>query len=178
MKDGVLKRADKFKPHLHENQEDKYERDKFDNKIKEEIKTSVAGINEIFNSNLLKNPIGGATVAFNKKRRNYARIRSGTTPAGPTTLEGIVRAFENEATMRQYGYTCDDPPTLFYRGTVNTKDYGFTIFVTDFVTTKIPEMSKRRYFADGTFRVVPAGCFHQLFVVHVELQNHVSSSTF
>lgn len=174
LKDGVLRRADNFKSHLHEDQEDKYERDKFDNRVKEEIRTSVTGINEIFNNNLTKDEKGGANIPFNKKRRNYARIRSGTTPAGPKTLEDIVSAYENTATMKKYGYTSGDPPTLFYHGTVNHKDYGFTIFATEFITRQISEMSERRYFADGTFRVVPSGCFQQLFVVHVELQNHVS----
>lgn len=85
LKDGVLRRANKFKQHQHEDQEDKYERDKFDNLVKQDIRTSVTGINEIFNNNLMKDEKGGATISFNKKRRNYARIRSGTTPAGPKT---------------------------------------------------------------------------------------------
>lgn len=106
--------------------------------------------------------------------RNLGRIRAGVTPANPTTLADVVNAFENKSTMDKYGKTDNGKP--FYRGTVIEMDFGFSVFASENIIEKLPEFESKQFFMDGTFRVVPNGCFGQLVVIHAEYKGHVRQS--
>lgn len=107
-------------------------------------------------------------------QRNLFRHKSGVTPRNPITLDEVIAAFSNPETKLKYGFTKEDPPAPFYHSTTKYGNAGFTIFVNDFILKNLSFFKIRRYFADGTFRVVPSGCFKQLFVIHIEYQGHVS----
>lgn len=83
-------------------------------------------------------------------------------------------AFANEATLARYGSSRGAVPRRFYVGTCNEAAYGFTIFTSEFVVDAMANVQERRYFVDGTFRVVPDGEFVQLLVIHLDFKNHVS----
>lgn len=68
----------------------------------------------------------------------------------------------------------ETPPRPFYRGTVMDEACEFAIFASAELISKLPSIPNKRYHADGTIRVVPTGCFKQLFVIHLEFKDHVS----
>lgn len=109
-----------------------------------------------------------------KKLRNYQRKRADATPKAPVTLIGVKEAFAKEQTLLKYGFTSGEHPTKFYVDTIIEKTYGFTLFVTQNIVSLLDTLPERRYFADGTFDVVPKSCFKQLFIIHVQIANHVS----
>lgn len=109
------------------------------------------------------------------KRRNYSRIRSGATPAAPTNIDGIEAAFSKESTMDLYGYTLGMPKTLFYRGTVRSAKFGFTVFASQRMVEEVKKCVVRHCFGDGTHAAVKKTVFTQLFVIHIEIANHVSN---
>lgn len=112
-------------------------------------------------------------------QRNLYRLRAVATPRNPMTLDEIVAAFSNPTTKKKYGFTKEDPPSPFYHSTHKYEGAnGFTVFVNDHIQRNLDCFTSRRFFADGTFRVVPSGCFKQLFIIHVEYQGHVNAITY
>lgn len=124
---------------------------------------------------LYSDPEGGQYVSYAKVNRHLSTLRSKRHPKSPRTLEEVIELFTKPAISAMYGHTGSDVP--FYRGTVNTPSYGFSLFASESVVRLLAE-TERNFFADGTFRIVPKGCFRQLYIIHVEYKGHVSTFSF
>lgn len=115
---------------------------------------------------MCRDPIGGANVSLTVKRCQYSRYKAESTPASPTTLAEMKAQFALPHVFERYGTT--PGKSVFYRGTVETDTYGFSVFATGPIADQISKLEERIFFADGTFSVVPAGCFKQLYIIHVK----------
>lgn len=120
-------------------------------------------------------PEGGKNISFTKVSRHLSTLRSKRHPKSPRTLEEVEEMFAKPSIQALYGQTGGRAP--FYRGTVKTTEYGFTVFASEAVVNRLTD-TNRHFFADGTFRIVPKGCYRQLYIIHVEYKGNVSNLTF
>lgn len=108
-------------------------------------------------------------------KKTLERCKNVVYPKTVHSLVEIRKKFEDKSIMDKYGYTLDHD-ALFYVGTEETLDYGFTVFksqyVVDFIKENI-EPGSRKFLMDGTFDSLPTE-FYQLVIIAVEHQNEVS----
>lgn len=111
--------------------------------------------------------------------RNLRRILNGDVPKMPTSTNDISRAFEDAATMDQYGFNLRKTER-FYIDTVQNDNHSFTLFASYEIIRMIEKYipGDRHYLMDGTFDVTPIGPFSQLLIIYIEHQNDVSGGHF
>lgn len=105
---------------------------------------------------------GGKHCNFNKIARHRTRLKNMLSPNAPKTVEDVEAAFKLEATMTKYGHTKGQERHIFYSGAVKTRVINLMTNCTD-----------RRFYVDGSFRVVPNGKYKQLLIIHWEHMNQV-----
>lgn len=107
--------------------------------------------------------------------RNLRRYTNEKYPPHPTTPSEIRSAYEDHTTMKKFGFNLRNSHP-FYINTVEYEQSAFTVFAsheTMGMIVNIP-IENRKYMVDGTFSVVPRGCFYQLLVIAIEFKNDVS----
>lgn len=117
------------------------------------------------------NQAASTSLNYEKMKRNLTRIKTNVLPKSPKTIEEVIEVFKNPEIMKTFGMTSHNDPKLFYRGTVNEKDFAYSVFfsqaVADLITAHI-EPGRRRYLMDATFKIVTVGIFSQFLIIYVE----------
>lgn len=111
-----------------------------------------------------------------KMLRHLRRLKDRTFPKSPQTGPEVDAVFNNEQINKKYGQTRDDFEK-FYHGTVAKPNYIFSVFASPkairLIEEEMPIGSKRTILMDGTFKIVPTGCFNQLLVLYIEHEGYV-----
>lgn len=99
-----------------------------------------------------------------------------TSPKTPTE---VANMFKNQDIFKNVGLTLHEDPekTPFFKVCHDCKDFAYCIFGSDkivkFINENIPNNNNKRILIDGTFSIVPLGCFKQLVLVHIEYYEKV-----
>lgn len=110
-------------------------------------------------------------------KKTLERSKNKAYPKAVTSLEEISDKFKDRKIMDEYGYD-HEKEAVFYVGTEIAKDFGFTVFksqyVIDFIRNTIGR-APRKFLMDGTFDSLPKG-FYQLIIIAIEYENEVSAN--
>lgn len=111
---------------------------------------------------------------FKNIQKTLRRHKNKSHPKKPRSIKSVRDAFLDPQIMHDYGYNLEHDSKL-YIDTVITKEYGFTLFASQFTIDFIKENIKRRkYLMDGTFDSLPEN-YYQLLIIAIEYRNDVSS---
>lgn len=103
--------------------------------------------------------------------RGLQKIRSLGVPKAPINIAEIRSAINRVEIFETYCRTMHtEIRELFLDHLYEGKDFSYCIFSSKKIMQLIEEkivVRDRHYFIDGTFKVVPLGCFTQLLVFHV-----------
>lgn len=100
------------------------------------------------------------SLLYEKFARQLTRIRSAGVPPAPNTIDDVINHFarrDGRETFLDY----------IHKGS----DYNFMIFSSKRIIALIIkniEQKKRKFHIDGTFYIVPYGCFEQFLIIHLE----------
>lgn len=123
-----------------------------------------------------RRPHGESSLSFTSMARNLRRKTNKKRPKNVKTPKEIQGAFENQETMANFGLNLRKTDR-FYINTVGKKKGAFTIFgsheMIRLVEGHIPP-EERKFMLDGTFDVVPVGCYYQLLIIAIEYKKDVS----
>lgn len=117
-------------------------------------------------------------LSFSKIQRGLQKIVSRNLVTSPKTALQTIEAFNLEHVWNDFGLSKDNlKPRHFFTAAIKEENYSFCLFSSlktiDLIKGNIPA-SKRTYLMDGTFKIVPHGCFQQLLVIYVEYFEEVS----
>lgn len=118
-------------------------------------------------------------LVFTSMRRSLGRLSSNIFLKSPRTPLDVVESFQHEFIWKTYGLTRHQiNPRPFYKACISEPAFSYCIFMSEAIMQGITEnipAGQRRYLIDGTFKVVPAGCFTQLLVIYIQyLDDQVS----
>jgi hypothetical protein len=103
--------------------------------------------------------------------RNLRRYKGSAFPSSPLNATGVLEVFEQESVNKHFGMSQHEIPNQFYKGTQVTANFENTFFASDkiieLIKKNIPS-SKRSYFMDATFKIVPIGSFRQILIIYIE----------
>lgn len=125
-----------------------------------------------FRANLNDIPFAAVESTCNKSRRK-------SLPTTPQTVAEINDAFKLNQVQQNFGMTersADERSTPFFKGAVECDSYSFCVFASNDAVKAIQENteeSKRKLYADGTFKICPVGPFKQVLIIFAELLGHV-----
>lgn len=112
-----------------------------------------------------------STVLWDTHGRCLQKIRNLGVPKAPKTVKEISDAIKRPEIFDTYCKThYIDGNEVFLDHLYEGKDFSFAIFSSKKIIQEIEaniDVNDREYFIDGTFRVVPFGCFSQLLIIHV-----------
>ena len=114
---------------------------------------------------------------FEKIQRGLQKIAGKVFVTSPKTAQDIVHAFQMESIWNQFGLTRHDIPTSFYKACIEEEDFAYCIFGSDTTARLVTEnivRTERHYLMDGTFKIVPTGCFKQLLIIYVTYLENVN----
>lgn len=157
--------------HCHEVQTSTYNTFKTEQAIKDRCKLEPKKPRVIYNEECVNDT--GNDVQYDKRRRHLHRIQSNKIPKSPNTTAEVLLYFALELISIAFGKT-QDKANVFYSETVNLKNFGYSIFVSENFLNNLPSI--RNYRIDGTFKCVPRGPFKQLLIISVDMGNHVRPS--
>lgn len=111
--------------------------------------------------------------------RTLYRRRAEIFPASPKNAEDIKTAFSKDNIMNIFGTTrARDDPRQFFETAHKESSFEYCLFSSrrsiELMTEHI-EVSKRKLYFDGTFKVCPKSVFQQLFIIYVECYRQVGS---
>lgn len=108
--------------------------------------------------------------------RTLRRHKNKVHPRKPEVLSDVIRAYEDQAVMLNYGLNLRETERS-YINTIEEESVAFTLFasfqIMSLIENHIPP-EKRHYSMDGTFDIVPLKCFYQLLIIHIEYEKGVS----
>lgn len=111
--------------------------------------------------------------------RNLRRYTNTKYPSKPTTSVAIKNAYNDRATMEEYGMNMRKTYNFYIDTVVESKHGEFTLFAsyeTDSLIEKYIPPGNRKYMLDGTFDVTPIGDSYQLLIIAIEFKTGVSYS--
>lgn len=112
------------------------------------------------------------TLQYGQFRRNLSKKKTLLYPTAPSTVEGVIDAYDDNVVLLKYGMSKVNTSERFYRGSIVQEHFKYTIFVSPSILAKIEGMTERRYHIDATFKVVPNGQYTQLLVIHINYAEH------
>lgn len=111
------------------------------------------------------------TLLYEDHERCLQKTRKLGVPKAPSNVDEIREAMKRSEIFDTYCRTFHtDVRDLFLDHLYDGKDFSYCIFSSKKIMQLIEEkidVKDRHYFIDGTFKVVPYGCFTQLLVIHV-----------
>lgn len=113
------------------------------------------------------------SIQFSKIRRGLQYIVSKTFVNSPDSPLQVIEAFNLESVWTSFGLTKDKAnPLPFYTACIfEDQKHAFCIFSSLKIISEIKENippPNRKYLIDGTFKIVPKGCFNQLLVICIQ----------
>lgn len=108
---------------------------------------------------------------WSENARCLQAIRNLGVPKAPKTVKEIRDAMNRPEVFETYGKThYIDGNEVFLDHLYEGKDFSYCIFSSKKIIQEIEktvDVKDREYFIDGTFQVVPFGCFSQLLIIHI-----------
>lgn len=118
------------------------------------------------------NPEESKQLDFHRMQRGLQLLVAKTFVKSPTCAQEVVEAFQLESIYTNFGLTKHgDPKHQFFIACIQGNNGSFCIFASKKIMLQIEENilpMNRTYIVDGTFSVVPNGCFKQLLIIHIE----------
>lgn len=108
------------------------------------------------------------------------QARRSALPKTAKTVEEINNAFKVPYIWETYGRTYrtnEEEKTPFFKHAYKGPDFSFCIFASDDIMKAIQEnvdVSERKLYADGTFKICPMGDFKQVVMLFADLNGYVS----
>lgn len=109
--------------------------------------------------------------------RTLRGIRDTTHPPSPLTIDELEKKISDETIKNSFlmcHQTKDErneqkKPDEFFNGTIKGDGFSCAVFSSPKTIELIGDIppSKRKYFVDGTFKIVPIGPFSQLLIIHI-----------
>lgn len=99
--------------------------------------------------------------------------------ASPKTPTDVVSMFQKENIFTNFGLTLHEgqEKTAFFKVCHDSKDFAYCVFGSDkivkLINENIPDNNNKKILIDGTFSIVPLGCFKQLILLHIEYYEKV-----
>lgn len=117
-------------------------------------------------------------ISFPKIQRGLQYLASTVFQTSPKTPADVQKAFNKESVFKNFGLCRQDQhQTPFFKVCHEQKDFAYCVFASDkcvqLIKENIPVTSNRKILIDGTFAVVPIGCFQQLLLINVEYLDRV-----
>lgn len=90
--------------------------------------------------------------------------------------------FKKEHIFNHFGLTLQEghEKTPFFKVCHNSEDFSYCVFGSDkivnLINENVPNNSNKKVLIDGTFSIVPLGCFKQLILIHIEYYEKVRHS--
>lgn len=112
-----------------------------------------------------------SSLIWEENRRTLQRARSMGVPKAPQNVKEIRQAINRADIYDAYCKTNHiDGREVFLDELYEGKDFQYCIFSSKKIIKEIEDtidVEDREYFIDGTFKVVPYGCFSQLLIIHI-----------
>lgn len=112
------------------------------------------------------------TLLFEEHERQFQRIRNLGVPPAPKTIDDIVKQFDRPDILDVFGKSKhEDGREMFLDYIHKGSHFNYMIFSSKRIIKyiKINILVKdRKYHIDGTFYIVPYGCFKQYLMFHLE----------
>lgn len=111
------------------------------------------------------------TLLYEEHERCLQKARNMGVPKAPQNVQEIREAINRTDIFDTYCKTNHmDRREIFLDHLYEGKDFSFCIFSSKKIIQEIEkniDVKDREYFIDGTFKVVPYGCFSQLLIIHI-----------
>lgn len=119
-----------------------------------------------------RNQDGTKHLVYSRLKRTLERLSSRTFLKSPQTPLEVIESFQTEFIWKNYGLSRDKKhPRPFFKACISEAEFSYCIFASEAIMEGITEninVGQRRYLIDGTFKVVPVGCFKQLLVIYIQ----------
>lgn len=108
------------------------------------------------------------------------QARRAALPKSVKTADEINDAFKVPYIWETYGRTYrmkEEDKTPFFKYAYNGPEFSFCIFASDDIIKAIEEnvdLSERKIYTDGTFKICPMGDFKQVVMLFADLHGYVS----
>lgn len=103
-------------------------------------------------------------------KRGLQKITNKVFVKSPQTASDVSNTFRDEQIWNKFGVTKGMENTAFFKACIEEDGISYCIFssekICSLITENIP-LEKRMYLIDGTFKIVPQGCFKQLLIVYI-----------
>lgn len=119
-------------------------------------------------------------VSFKSIESVCNRARRDALPKSAKTVQEVIDAFNKEYVYATYGMTHrsnDEEKTPFFKGAYECAEYSFCVFASDDIVKAIEQnvdVSQRKLYCDGTFKICPMGEFKQVVIVFCDIMGYVS----
>lgn len=111
-------------------------------------------------------------MVYSRVQRTLERLASPTFLKSPKTPLEVIEAFQIESIWANYGLSRHKKqPRPFFKACISEPEFAYCIFASEAIMQGINDnisAGQRRYLIDGTFKVVPLGCFNQLIVIYIQ----------
>lgn len=114
------------------------------------------------------------SIDFFKIQRNLQYLANKKFIISPKTPADVSRAFQDEEILKTFGYTKHTgiDASTFFKICFDSKDFAYCLFCSDKMINMLKENvafnTQKKVLVDGTFSVLPIGCFKQLLIIHIE----------
>lgn len=119
-----------------------------------------------------------SNLRFDKIKKSLQRIKNGTLPVNPLTVEQINEAFKNPKILESFGNTLgeDGSKDVFFDAAVDTGEFAYSVFSSkkqiELLNEHITD-DKLHVLMDATFRTCPLGPFNQLLIIYARIHHQV-----
>lgn len=114
---------------------------------------------------------------YDSIKRNLRQLRVHGLPKPPTNCAEIKEVFEKNNIFEKFGYSKHQNREKFYNGCFENKSFSYCVF-SSMTTIKLIEKHVIRenltILMDGTFKIVPLGCFKQILIIYAEYSGKVN----
>lgn len=127
---------------------------------------------------------GTRNIDFSKIKRGLQYIASKVYFTSPKTAADLIKFFKNPEVFNNFGMTLheEEERTPFFKVCHNESNFSYCIFssnkTVELINKYIPNVNNRTILIDGTFAVIPIGCFKQLIMMHIQYSEKVSSLSY
>lgn len=103
-------------------------------------------------------------------KRGWQYLTSKIFVKSPKTPLEVLEAFQNEEIWYRFGVTKHQESAPLFKACIQEDNFSYCIFSSDKIKALIKEYippKHRTYLLDGTFNIVPQGCFKQLLILYI-----------
>lgn len=134
-------------------------------------------VREIFNDTC-KNKSSCTSIQYGKMRRHSQRIKNNFMPKSPSSFKDILKMFQENKIMKEFGMSRYEKDEKFYYNTIIEENFAYSIFMSPTICSIINSWENnepRNYLMNETFSITPTGSiFKQIIIIHIAHSEYVS----